>query len=31
MESNGERGRIHVSQAMADALIAKGKSHWLVP
>jgi class 3 adenylate cyclase len=30
MESNGERGRIHVSQATADALIAKGKSHWLV-
>lgn len=30
MESNGERGRIHVSQATADALIAKGKSHWIV-
>jgi class 3 adenylate cyclase len=30
MESNGERGRIHVSQATADALIAKGKSSWVV-
>jgi class 3 adenylate cyclase len=29
MESNGVRGRIHVSQATANALIAKGKSHWL--
>ena len=31
MESNGVRGRIQVSQATADALIAKGKSHWLTP
>ena len=31
MESNGVRGRIHVSQASADALIDKGKSHWIVP
>jgi class 3 adenylate cyclase len=30
MESNGVRGRMHVSQTTADALIAKGKSHWLV-
>jgi class 3 adenylate cyclase len=30
MESNGVRGRIHVSQATADALIIKGKSHWLI-
>lgn len=29
MESNGVRGRIHVSQSTADALIAKGKGHWL--
>jgi hypothetical protein len=30
MESNGVRGRIHVSQATADALTAKGKGHWLI-
>jgi class 3 adenylate cyclase len=30
MESNGVRGRIHVSQATADALIIKGKSDWLI-
>jgi class 3 adenylate cyclase len=30
MESNGERGRIHASQATADELIARGKSSWLV-
>ena len=29
MESNGVKGRIHVSQATADALIASGKEHWL--
>jgi class 3 adenylate cyclase len=29
MESNGVKGRIHVSQATADALIAKGKASWL--
>jgi hypothetical protein len=27
--SNGVRGRIHVSQATADALTAKGKGQWL--
>lgn len=31
MESNGVNGRIHCSQATADALIAKGKGHWLTP
>jgi class 3 adenylate cyclase len=30
MESNGERERIHVSQATANELIARGKSSWLV-
>ena len=29
MESNGVRGRIHVSQATADALINSGKGRWL--
>mmetsp|Transcript_2520 Transcript_2520/g.6012 ORF Transcript_2520/g.6012 Transcript_2520/m.6012 type:complete len:156 (+) Transcript_2520:1995-2462(+) len=29
METNGIKGRIHVSQATADALIASGKSSWL--
>ena len=31
METNGVNGRIHCSQATADALIAKGKAHWLTP
>jgi class 3 adenylate cyclase len=31
MESNGVRGRIHVSQATADALTKQGKEHWLTP
>jgi Adenylate and Guanylate cyclase catalytic domain len=29
MESNGIRGRIHVSQTTADLLTAAGKKHWL--
>lgn len=29
MESNGEKGRIHVSEQTAEALRAKGKGHWL--
>ena len=29
MESNGSKGRIHCSQATADALIVGGKGHWL--
>lgn len=29
MESNGEKGKIHVSQATADALIKAGKEKWL--
>lgn len=29
MESNGVRGKIHVSQATADCLRALGKSHWI--
>lgn len=31
MESHGVKGRIHASQATADALILRGKSSWLVP
>lgn len=31
MESNGAKGRIHCSQATADALTEGGKSHWLIP
>ena len=31
MESNGVRGKIHVSQQTADELIAHGKSSWLTP
>ena len=30
MESNGLRGRIHVSEATAEELRAKQKEHWLV-
>ncbi|CAB9512443.1 Receptor-type guanylate cyclase gcy [Seminavis robusta] len=29
MESNGVKGRIHVSQSTADSLRARGKEHWL--
>ena len=29
MESNGVKGRIHVSQATADELVASGKGAWL--
>ncbi|CAB9501058.1 Receptor-type guanylate cyclase gcy [Seminavis robusta] len=29
MESNGQKGRIHVSQSTADSLVAAGRSHWL--
>jgi len=31
MESNGERGKMHVSQDTADLLIAAGKSKWVTP
>ena len=31
MESNSVEGRIHVSQATADALILAGKKAWLTP
>lgn len=31
MESNGVTGRVQVSQATADLIIAAGKSHWLKP
>jgi len=31
MESNGVRGRIHISQATADALISQGKGRWVIP
>lgn len=31
MESNGERGRIHIAQSTADLLIASNKGHWLKP
>ena len=30
MESTGESGRVQVSEATADILIASGKKHWLV-
>jgi class 3 adenylate cyclase len=30
MESNGVGGKIHVSQATADLLVAAGKTKWLV-
>jgi class 3 adenylate cyclase len=29
IESNGEAGRIHISQQTADELISKGKSNWI--
>ena len=29
LESNGESGRIHVSESTAELLIDGGKSHWL--
>ena len=29
MESNGQKGRIQVSQQTADLLIAAGKQHWV--
>lgn len=31
MESNGVPNKIHVSQQTADALIARGRFHWLTP
>jgi class 3 adenylate cyclase len=31
MESNGMKGRLHVSQTTADELTKAGKSHWLIP
>ena len=31
MESNGVRGRIHVSEATAKQLTDRDKGHWLVP
>ena len=31
MESNGQKGRIQVSQATADLLVAAGKQRWLTP
>jgi len=31
MESNGARGRIHISQETADLLVAAGKSKWVTP
>ena len=31
MESNGQKGRIQVSQSTADLLIAAGKQHWVEP
>jgi class 3 adenylate cyclase len=30
MESNGVAGKIQVSQATADILIAAGKEHWVI-
>ena len=31
MESNGAPGRIHCSEATAEALRSRGKGHWLTP
>ena len=31
MESNGVAGRIHVSQATADELLARGRQGWISP
>ena len=31
MESNGQKGKIQVSQTTADLLIAAGKDKWLTP
>ena len=31
MESNGEPGRIHVSDTTADYIIEHGKGKWLIP
>jgi class 3 adenylate cyclase len=31
MESNGVKGKIHVSQATADELIKSGKEAWITP
>lgn len=31
MESNGIKGKIHISQATYEALVAQGKGHWCVP
>ena len=31
MESNGMKGKIHISQTTADELIKLNKSHWIVP
>lgn len=31
MESNGVKGRIHVSESTAEELRARGKGHWLTP
>jgi class 3 adenylate cyclase len=31
MESNGSKGRLHISQTTADELTKAGKAHWLTP
>jgi class 3 adenylate cyclase len=31
MESNGQRGKIHISQETADLLTLAGKGHWVTP
>jgi class 3 adenylate cyclase len=31
MESNGSKGRLHISQTTADELKKAGKAHWLTP
>ena len=31
MESNGVKGKIHISQSTADELITAGKAQWLIP
>lgn len=30
IESSGEKGRVHISEEMAERLIQKGKEHWLM-
>jgi class 3 adenylate cyclase len=31
MESNGQRGRIHISESTKECLVQQGKGHWATP